>query len=824
MNVTLREYLLKGLFLSLWAYLAIQLPWQTPDWNRFGNVVLITGIGLVLGLFVGAFFQFQRGYRPWASPLGFLLTVLLESPFWIYLGVIGGLGVGIVLDHTQHGSDPAKNWLAYFVAGGLVLGYGFYQLRQVKEWIWRLGIAAGIGAALVYLALSYISYLPGIEDPDARRTFGIIILVGLPFFYLLSFCGETEESEVEIAALCAAMGIGLDQLGLSSTSQATGGKLVLIAPVIVYFLYATRILPGLRVFKHTLRGYSALRQGQPVQAAIAFRKALRLNPANTMASEGMWALHQHIDLSKLPADAELFKHLDYEFCLDRAAAFLLGETPPTAEERAKAFTMLDLVSAQQPRLQARTDYLRVIGLTHAKDYDGASATLRRLLDPTAEYDQRVRHQVLFNAWDLALRLHPELQKRVGNVEIDQPRRRMEAIAVIERRLASGSGDALASQYKEMLYAGLTEEQFLSSAERGLPERFNYDYVEQLGLALIDDVQPERRDRGMAFLRIAGRGLPQRGPSIFMKLAKIAQELGRVDEARGYYEQVKRTGHEVGAKQLDAEQQKHYFEALQILAADAEARGDFTSAVADLRLYMESGKHEMETFRKMADLYEQAKDPMNALLMVETALVYNSKDADLLARKDRYYYSVDPARVEAVKDKVERFFDVEYCLKKAKQVLDSREVDVESLDWASHLIHLSRILQPQRNAVNYAWARILLRKGERDEALRVLEDLREAKRGSGDEEDAWFGATRTLAELYFNEFNKPELAVHCYLDYRDYTKSGADTLFQIARCYEAMGELGKAKSFYETVTAYDQHPRYYDANEALRRLREQQTTS
>jgi tetratricopeptide (TPR) repeat protein len=227
---------------------------------------------------------------------------------------------------------------------------------------------------------------------------------------------------------------------------------------------------------------------------------------------------------------------------------------------------------------------------------------------------------------------------------------------------------------------------------------------------------------------------------------------------------------------------------------------------------------METFRKMADLYEKAKDPLNALLMTETALVYSSKDRDLLERKDRYYYSVDPERLAAVKDKVEQFFDVDYCVRKARQILDSRDADADMLDWALHLTRLAKVMRPEANSVRYAEARGLLRKGERDEALKVLEDLREAKKGSGEEEDAWYAGTKLLAEMYLNDFNRPDLAVRCYLDYREYSKSGADTLFQIGRCYETMGDVKNAIAFYETVTAYEQHPRYWEATEAVRRLK------
>ena len=60
-------------------------------------------------------------------------------------------------------------------------------------------------------------------------------------------------------------------------------------------------------------------------------------------------------------------------------------------------------------------------------------------------------------------------------------------------------------------------------------------------------------------------------------------------ARGYREQVKRCGVQVGPKALDADQRATYFATLKALAADAENRGDYEAAVADLRLFLEGGR-------------------------------------------------------------------------------------------------------------------------------------------------------------------------------------------------------------------------------------------
>ncbi|HJZ55381.1 MAG TPA: hypothetical protein VKE74_10505, partial [Gemmataceae bacterium] len=377
------------------------------------------------------------------------------------------------------------------------------------------------------------------------------------------------------------------------------------------------------------------------------------------------------------------------------------------------------------------------------------------------------------------------------------------------------------------------------------------YVEQLGMALVDDPDPERRDRGMGFLRIAGRGMPDRGPGIFRKLAAVSERMGDHATMMKYLEQVKKSGAAVGPRNLPAEQREIYFAALRRLSAEAEALGDVQKAEADaardrgdeaaqaakdaearphyeeaideLRMYLDGGgRNELETYRKMADLYGKGRAipnaVMNAVLMVETGLTYSPTDPDLLKKKDVYYYSVDPERLIALKEKVQGYFDSSYCITKAMSALNAKDDSPEMIEWATHLAKLARIMQPNSNGVKLVEARCMLRRGQRDEGIKVMEDIREGKKGSGDDQDAWFSATKILGQLYLDELNRPDLALRAFLDYKEYSKSGADTLYQIARAYEAQKDSGNAIRFYEAVTAYESHPKYWDAKEALKRLR------
>src|SRR5262249_42573316 len=154
--------------------------------------------------------------------------------------------------------------------------------------------------------------------------------------------------------------------------------------------------------------------------------------------------------------------------------------------------------------------------THGRRLDEACAELESVLDP-AVYGPRnpQRQSVLLQAWLLALTLHEELRRRVGQVQLALPGRRMEAIGVVEKHLAANPQDPGARGLKQLLYQDLTEAEYeeymkghATPAEGGAP--FDHEYVQQLGFALIND--DTRWARGGEYLRIAAHGMPAHGPS------------------------------------------------------------------------------------------------------------------------------------------------------------------------------------------------------------------------------------------------------------------------------------------------------------------------
>jgi tetratricopeptide (TPR) repeat protein len=833
-----KEYILKGLFLGLWVFFALQVPAdRKAAWIDIAWVVGWVCAGLSVAFLAGTALQMARGARPWHNWVAFPLVVVLESPTFIYAGIMAGLVVGVMsgtpgaepwagqlagyfgltFDDIKH-RPPAGEWLTYCAVGGAVFGLAMYRFRDFDD-RWRFWGGMGLAVLLTYIAGDKVSEVAGLNNPDARFNLGVYLLLGLPFFYLLMFAADAEESEVDVMALCALLGIGLQLLNLSST--AFGGDVaVYLVVAVLYFVYATRFMPGLRVFKHTLRGYSYMSLDRLRPALQFFRRALELDPRSPLANQGMVTLHNNLTLAKIDNDPELVNELDFRLCLDRASALLMN--PPTPEQRAEAERFLTLVEQKKPAYLARVDYLRVWSFLHAKQYDAAAETLSRLLNPeTPGYHPVVRKNVLFDAWDFALRVHPKLVERLGWGELNKPGRRVEAIGAVERKLAAEPENPAAKEYKTLLYAQLEEGEFIASmgADGQPPKDFGYEYVEQLGLALVNDADPDRRDRGAAYLRMAGRGLPERAPGIFFKLAQVHEKDGDTENMKKALETAKKVGLAIGPRNLSREQWTAYLDSLRKLADLADQRGDYEAAIDELRQYQEDrGPAALETYRRLADLHGKTGDALNALLMTENGLAYSRTDTDLLKKRDTFYYSVTPERLEAVKDRVARWFDVRYCVEKAMSVLNAKDGGIELLDWANHLATLARIMKPDSNGVRLVEARVLMRRGEREAGLKILEDIHyDGKKGSGDEEDAWYTTTKLLGQIYLDELGKPENALHCFMKFKEYHKSGADTLYQIGRCYEAMGDIPHAIQFYNTVTGYEGHPLYWDAKEALKRL-------
>jgi tetratricopeptide (TPR) repeat protein len=812
------EYLLKGVYVGLVLFAALSLAAAPGDtsWPTLLRVNGCTLAGLVLALAIAAFAKLRAGFQVKGRLLIFLLFLLLESPTLVYAGILLGAAVGTFLVR-QEGLD---HLLLPTVGGGAAVGVVFGLLRQVQHRYARLGLILALAAGLVAGALAWFGMIGELAAGHTLanpKVFGIQMLLGIPFFYVLTFAGHEEESEVEIGVMCAALGLGA---GMLLFEHVQFRSLAFLLPMALYLIYTVRVLPGLRVFKHAIRGLSYARVGRYRRSLQAFRRALQLDPANKLAREGFWDVHRSLDLDRLADDPQTLSLVDLDLCLERAGSLLLNPSP-TAANLDESHRLLDLVLKLQPDRRPQVEYWRAVAHTHARHYDDAAAELRRVLDPaTYGPDHPFRKAVLLPAWQLALLLHEELRRRVGTPEIALPGRRMEAIATVERHLAENPDDQAVWGLKRVLYHDVTEAEYDAFAGSGLAApHFDHPYVQQLGLALIDD--NARWQRGGEYLRLAARGQPALGPSLFVQVAKAHQRAGNEEGALHNFELAKRAGRSVGPKNLADGERQTYFATLKYLGEYALYKGDVDAAIESFQLYTESERSGLETLRTLADLYERKGDALSALRATDQALIYNGKDKDLLDRKDRYYYSVTPEQLQARLDAVRAGFDVAYCLTKARTILD-RYSDVEWLDVARHLVQLARIVEPAGISAAVLQARLHLRYGERDAALALLESVHSPKPekfASEDDEEAWFTSCQLLGDLYM-ELGRADLAVPCFVEFRKSAKSGARTLYKLAQAYEQLGDRARAVKAYKQVTAYEGNPLAPEAHDALYRLQAQ----
>src|SRR5262249_43859793 len=280
----------------------------------------------------------------------------------------------------------------------------------------------------------------------------------------------------------------------------------------------------------------------------------------------------------------------------------------------------------------------------------------------------------------------------------------------------------------------------------------------------------------------------------------------------------RAGEAVGPKNLATDDRHLFFGVVKAVAEDAMKHDEVDRALEFFHLYTQYERAGLETYRKLAELYEQKKDPWSGLDCTMQGLQYDGQDKDLLAKKDRYYYSINPEELAPRWENIKKWFDPDYCKAKARFLLDKGGEDLELLDWAEHLLKLAARVQSDGIEVRMLQARLLRRRGEVGKAAALFEEIRNSKPEkfpSRDEEEAWYLTCRLLGDMVLHE--KPELAVQCFQDYRKSSKSGADTVYKMGLAYEQLGDVARAVKCYKQVAAFDSHPLAPEANDALHRL-------
>jgi len=828
LNWNQTEFLLKGVYLGL----LVMIAWFVPEANELASIAFFTVLGLALFLGYGAYQKIKEGYRVQGRWAGFLVFLLLENPGLVYAGLLVGLSFGSMYTFNRRAAPEMPDAFSFEnvlpVLGGAALGGIFYGLRNVQDRMKRFWLSLAMIAILVGGAVALFQFKTELFDQRKLSAIGLLLLLGIPGFYLLTFAGMVEETEIEIAAMCAALGVGIWAL-LASTSIPVAGGLVVLLPVGIFFVYTTRYMLPIRVFKHALRGMSYRHMGQTRLALISLGRALQLAPRNPLARQQMWDIHRDLDFAELKNHPDLIPFLNFGFCLERVSQMLATKpSPPLLRDVGKT---LDLIADNQPALLPMVAYWRCVACLHQQQYDDAAKHLLSILQ-FPQYLTRERQAIHFAAWQLALSGHPEMVRRVGQPLLPMPGQRMDAIAAIETQLSLTPQDPTVWDMKRQFYAELTEREYWSITQPDqIPPHFDFDYVQQLGFALLDN--KDQWQRGCELLRISAHGLPSQATNLYMHIAHTHDKHGDRAGLWTNYLTAMTIGRKVGVNNLQPADKEALFVNVKKVGELALKEDKLDIA---LEAYKFQSMHEnagIETWRMLANLFEKIAeraeqagkhDERNqniwqALHCTEHAFTYNSKDADLIARKDRYYYSIEPDDLKNRLESVHKWFDAEYCKNKASAILERAGNDPSSLDWASHLAALAIVAQPGSIAARFSKARIHRVRGELAEMMTVLESIRQNKPekfANEDESKAWYFTHRILGEMYLDE--KPDQAVQCLLEFRKSDEAGADTSYKLGRAYEALGDNRNAAIAYQEVTAYERHPLFYEARDALERVK------
>ena len=812
MRAHVLEYFLKGIFLGLAIYGSLQAGrLETPTYLTFLTLNGIAWAGLFVAFIAGLISQRAQLKVGLKNPAAFILFLILENSSKIFDGILLGTALGVFV------AVPSDSKLLISCVGlGGALGLSFFSIRKVKVPNIRLGIifavAAGLCAAIAY----FLGVTPWNENPlilPHPQLFSLQLIAFLPLFYILTFCGLAEESEVEIGAFSSLLGIALGILTMEHVPLRTLGFL---APIVLFFVYTMRILPALRILKHVFRGMSFAKLGQQKNALMAFKRALQLDPQNNLARNNYWKLHADLDPIKLETDPETMALVDCDLCLDRVESLLVSGKP-SDDKVAEALRLLSLVEKLKPSLNDGTRYWRAVLALHDKNFVGAAAILLKNLNNYHISEEQLAGKYLYASWSLALAGHPEMKSRVGFPLLTDAAIKMNAIAAVERHIAQEKDDQAAWGIKRFLYTDMTSKIFFQNPPRSIAD-FDFMFVKDLGLALLE--QQKELARGAEYLDIAVAGLPQHAPFLMVQVGKAFAQQGQEVEAESYFEKAVAMGRKSGHKNLQDQDRLAYFSALKFLADSYLHRKETDKAIEYYHLFAQFERSGVETLRTLATLHEEKGEALAALRAVEQALIYQPDEKDLIARKDRYLYSITVEELTANKELLAKGFDVDYCMKRAKGILESKLDGPDWIDVARHLSNLAMVFAPESIQARTLYAKALLRHGDRTEAKEILEQVRDPKPGSfssSDDEDSWYGSCQVLGDIYM-ELDEFEKAVACFQDFKKSPKSGARTWLKLGIALEKLNDTKKAIACYEQATAYEGNPFAREAQEALYRLK------
>ena len=811
------ELLVKGVFLGLVFHAARLLGLADHAcWRELGLLVATSAGGWVAGALV------TLGRKRPGTIGNRLILGLLEDGWLPQAGLLVGMGAGILAFAHPVGDADTAGWLVGLTVTGAMLGFVFGILQQVPSRAARLGVGAALGLLLV-AGMGLALGLWGPEGFTRVRPAGCVVaglwLLAAAILHTgLVVASQEPESEAELGCVTTA----LPGLGVYLASGAAGWGLGLgfLIPTLAYLLLGEGIAGRIRLGKLLTRARLNMAAGNWRAALGCSSRALGIDPVNPRALADFWRLTSKLDTDELLADTKARSLVRAERCLEWVGRRLASNPGPGG--LAECDRMLNLVEKLDPPLIPQAEYWRVVADLHA-GRSGEAAERCRLLLQTGEGqatgDNPALEQARRQVWLLALAWNDRLRPEVAEPLLRQrPGALLEAWETVEQALEADPENTRLRTAWRSLVEQLDEARHGPLLEKVSPA-VDWRRVEGLGVGMLED--PNRRARGCELVRLAARANPGTSPSSLIAVARALQSSG--DEAAGidHFRRAVHLGHRQGPANLAAEDRELYWRAVKYLAEVEEHRENWPEAARMWGLYTENDRSGLETLRKLAELHEKMGDPAQALRAVEKGLLYSSKDADLLERRERYLWSITPEQVQQAPETFKGIIDPSFCAERARKVLDSNQSDPEWVRFAEHLLRLALLVRPDHLPSRQMLGRALTRLGDREGAVAQWEKVRADKPSNwveGESDEAWQRANQALGDAYL-EMGRYQDAIDCLEDFRKSSKSGANTLFKLGQAHEGLGQYRQARKHFREVEGFEGNPLVWQAREALERIRQ-----
>ncbi|MBX9654543.1 hypothetical protein K2Y11_13090 [bacterium] len=798
----LSEYLLKGLYLGLACQAAISV-------QSIRDVAVVVSGSLAVPLLVVVAALIRRPSRVSARGDSFakIILALIDHPFLIHVGI----PIGVVTSFVYLGWSIPHTLLAATI--GLLIGGGIYALVALRKRVLRRGamtIALLAILGLVILAVSTGRFAPSGSGGIVALSLACSALV----LYLLTFSGRSEETELDIGMICLLLSLALGSVDTAPTIRS----IVLLGPVGLYVVYCERIRKQFVVFKHIVRAMDQERRGNWRDALIAYRLALKSDPKSELATAGSWRVHRQIDPHQIVGQDDLISLIDPDACLVRATA-LIQSNQPSKEHLSEAQQLLEIVDRREPNRHWTIELRRIDALLAENRVEEARLRAKAvsMVDPRSLPElPAIEVESLFQLWTNLLR-RPELLS-VGTALLQDEHAVFDVIAVVEERLSREPKDTMARDFTPFLYRKVDRTAFDRFSQRWGGEafaRFNFRFCRDVAMELSN----ESPMQAVELLWIAREGLADEQLSLLYRIAQLKQSHDPT-QALTLYRQVREEARAKGLSSLSRTDREALDESLKRLALDAEEKGNTSEAITNWEVFATSDRSGVNTRRRLQSLYESMGDRLNAVRHLQAALAYDlpEKEAKTLrAEKTALYAAISPEELRPRLTEVERFFDFDFCYRRAFELFEAKGGDEEVI----HFIDLAELGGTKLlRLVNFLLGRLHLRRGDDRAAALCFEQTASdpPKQFRNDEEKkAYFRACRTLGELYVERLGEPEKGIKYLSIFKDNAESGADTLYLLAKAYEGAGQMKAARKWYDMVLVYPSHPRAASAKEALSRL-------